>query len=144
MDAFLTVDSDAELVRQGLQDLAADIPKVGRLGIFRTAQRIQKRLRIYPPERPDQTYARTFTLKDSVEIESLPTGYHILVDPISPEGVAYGEYVLGDYNGQGQAWMHVGRWVPFANVALEEIYELPDDVVDELKLSGSQHGIEIT
>lgn len=144
MDAFLTVNEDSQLVRQGLQDLGADIPKVGRQGIFRTAQRIKTRLRIYPPERPDQTYVRTNTLKNSIEIIPLGDGYEISVDPISPKGVAYGEYVLGDAFGNGQAWMHVGIWTPFANVALEEIYKLPDDVVDELRLDASIHGLEVT
>lgn len=143
MDAFLTVNDDSELVRQGLQDLAAEIPKVGRLGVFRTAQRIAKRLRIYPPERPDQTYVRTNTLKNSVEIIPLGNGYNISVDPVSPKGVAYGEYVLGDADGNNQAWMHVGVWSPFANVALEEIYEMPDDVVEQLKLTGEEVGLKV-
>lgn len=143
-DAFLTVNEDSQLVRRGLQDLATDVPKVGRQGIFRTAQRIAKRLRIYPPERPDQKYIRTNTLKDSVEITPLSNGYEISVKPVSPKGVEYGDYVLGDADGNGQAWMHEGIWTPFANVALEEIYKLPDDVVEQLKFTAAEDGIEVT
>ena len=36
----LIVQENDVMVRMGLQNLAADIPQVGRLGVYRTAQRI--------------------------------------------------------------------------------------------------------
>ena len=141
-EAFIQVSGNAELVRQGLQNFDADIVKIGRRTIYNTSVRIKNRLRIYPPERPDQTYVRTFALRDSVRVTGLPSGYVISVNPISPKGVAYGGYVVGDADGNGQAWMHKDRWPQFANVALEEIYTLPDEIVNELELSAENNGLE--
>jgi hypothetical protein len=157
--ANLEVAFDAEVVRQGLQDLAADIPKIGRLGIYRTAQRIIKRMKQpgaaigYPVnwDSDRQRIAffasdgfgsgvpagRSGTYQESWHATQLDNGYSIEND--SPEAL----YIGGDELGQGQSSIHQGRWPLLFNVMEQEIGYLDDDVQTELRIVAADDGIEI-
>lgn len=159
VNAFLEVNEDSQLVRQGLENLAADIPKVGRLGIYRTAQRIIKHMKQSgaPSTSPVQwdsllqmvayfasngfgrgiPTVRTGEYQDGWVARPMDTGYAI-------ENMTEGaKFIGGDEYGFSQSKIHQGRYPIFANVALEEIYELPADVVDQLKLTAAEDGIEV-
>ncbi len=126
----------AKIVRQGLQDLAADIPKIGRREVRNTLERILRVMKIYPPERAGQTYVRTFKLKRGWKIQGAgATGYK-LINRARFKGRSYVKFVVGDSTGAGQAWMHKGRWPIFANVVDKEVRKLPIEVHRALKLSG--------
>jgi hypothetical protein len=67
-------------------------------------------LRTDPAERPGQRYVRTGARYSRTRAEY--TGgqsYRFVSDP-TYRGRSADPYVLGDARGQGQAWMHRGRW----------------------------------
>jgi hypothetical protein len=136
----LTV-KNADLVRQGLQNLGAEIPKVGRLQIYKTMQRIQRRMKEYwtsniPPELP--SYQRTGTLAAGYSITSKTNGY-TLRNPVS-----YTKYVVGNAYGLEQAWMHAkpGRHTKLRDVTEEEAQVLPDEVLAEISMVARREGFK--
>lgn len=146
----ITVKVSTDLVRQGLEDLESETPKVGRRRMRTVMERIKRRMQEYPPERPGQSieephpvlgkifkpakgrYKRTGTLGGKWAILKWETGYTITNDA-TQKGRAYGQYVVGSAYGTGQAWMHVGRWQLFRDVVDEETAKLPEEVQDELQ-----------
>lgn len=128
---------NGELVRQGLQDLQAAIPQIGRKVIFDKMNVIAKSMKKYPPPRSGSRYVRTYRLRDSVELIRLDNGYAIEIDPVA-RGRHYGKYVIGDAKGEQQAWMHKGRWHLFAHVVTHHLRRLPDDIEDYLRQSGGK------
>jgi hypothetical protein len=131
---------NAELVRKGLEDLSAEIPRIGRLQIYRTMQAIVRTMKVYPPPRINQTYIRTFTLGDSWEIQSNQNGYTVRND------TPYAKYVVGNAYGLEQAWMHVStdqgkRWSLFRDVTEEEVSKLPPDIENEISMVARRLGL---
>ena len=114
---------NAEMVRKGLEDLTAEIPKIGRQTIYDAMVRIQMSMKKYPPTRPGQTYVRTYKLREGwvvVKREEMSYGIN--------NQVPYTRYVVGDAYGMGQAWMHAGRWQIFRDVVDDEASRLPAEV----------------
>jgi hypothetical protein len=116
----------AELVRKGLQNLAAEIPQIGRLQIYRTEQAIVRRMKEYPPPPATSRYIRTFALQSGWTITPRSDGYTI------SNATPYTKYVVGTAYGTEQAWMHVGRWQLLRNVSDEEIGKLPKAIDDNI------------
>lgn len=71
-----------------------------------------------PPQRPGQTYVRTFTMARtmSTEVHQLAG----LTKGFVRGGVYYAGYVRGD----PQAWMHAGRWRTLKKVAEQHADEI--------------------
>jgi hypothetical protein len=128
---------NGELVRQGLQNLQAAIPQIGRKVIYDKMNVIAVSMRKYPPQRARSRYIRTYRLRDSVTVLRLNNGYAIEIDPVQ-RGRHYGKYVIGNARGDEQAWMHVGRWHLFANVVEHHLRRLPDDIERFLRQSGGR------
>lgn len=80
----------------------------------------------YPPERPGQRYRRTYRLRDSWQAQPTPGGATITNN--RPGAV----FVIGDWQGGGQAWMHVGRWWTAESVLRKERESLRPAIVKEL------------
>ena len=103
---------NAELVKKGLANIRAEIPRIAESTIKAAAEKVVKRMQVYPPERPRQTYVRTGRLGSSFKITRSATGYTIS-NNAEAKGRPYSRYVIGDTAGKigggGQAWMHVGR-----------------------------------
>ena len=118
---------NAELVRAGLQNLDAEIPKISRKEIYNTSLAIIRREKEYP-NRTSQ-YKRTYRFRSGWRATAYELGYRI-ENPTS-----YGHYVVGDAFGGRQAWMHQGIWVPFRQVADEETAKLPEAIRNELSLA---------
>ena len=117
----------ADVVRQGLQDLSAEIPQIGRLQIYRTMQAIVRTMKVYPPPPATSTYVRTGTLGAGWTITpSASNGYTVRND------TAYTRYVVGNAYGLEQAWMHQGRWNLLRDVAEEEIEKLPPEIENNI------------
>jgi hypothetical protein len=156
----LTVIPPTELTRQGLQNLGADIPKIGRMGIYRTMQRISKRLKkpgapiFYPVNWDTPLQRRAFFATDGFgrgiptgrsgeyqegfQIVGLPDGYQ-LVNHAPGAG-----YIGGDFEGQGQSRIHMERWPLIFEIANEELDKLPDDVLAELRLGAANYGFDMS
>jgi hypothetical protein len=125
----------ADLVRQGLQNLGAEIPQIGRLQIYRTEQAIVRRMKLYPPERAGQTYIRTMTLGGAWSIASNTNGYTLSND------TPYAKYVVGTAYGTEQAWMHQGRWNLLRDVQDEEVAKLPAEIEREISVVARRNGL---
>jgi len=112
----------AELVRQGLENLAKEIPDIGRLQIYRTEQAIVRRVKIYPPPLP--SYTQTGNLGRGWKIAPLKMGYSI------QNFVPYTAKVVGNAYGLEQAWMHArpGRWKKLRDISDEEVAKLPPEI----------------
>lgn len=135
----LSITTNAKLVSMGLQNLAREIPRIGRGQIWKTMQRVRTRARIYPPERPLQKYVRTFRLRDNWKISKASTaenGYTI------SNTTPYTKYVMGSAYGTEQAWMHVGRWTPTRDIMEEELALLPAEIVSEINMVARREGLK--
>ena len=125
----------ADIVRRGLQDLSAEIPKIGRLQIYQTAQAIVRRMKMYPPPPAASTYVRTGTLGGGWTITPNTNGYTTRND------TPYTKYVVGNAWGLEQAWMHVGRWQLLRDVQDEEVAKLPDEIEKEISAVARKVGL---
>jgi len=126
----------ADLVRKGLQDLEAEIPKIGREQIYRTSQAIVRTMKVYPPPPTYSRYVRTYTLQGGWQIVSKDNGYTVRND------VPYTKYVVGNAYGLEQAWMHQGRWNLFRDVAEEETAKLPPEIEKEISMVARRYGFD--
>ena len=126
---------NAALVRMGLQNLDAEIPKVARRPIYNTSLAIVRREKEYPSRFSSTGYKRTYRFRNNWTITAYELGYKI------GNRTSYGHYVVGDAFGAGQAWMHKGIWVPFRQVSEEEIAKLPEAVQNELSLAIRKSGL---
>jgi len=151
--------SRGELVRQGAENLSAEIPQIGRRQIRTVMERIKRRMQAYPPERPGQSitgrhpilgttytavrYRRTGRLGRSWRIDRVGnTGYLIANDARDPRtGRRYGQYVVGDAYGTGQAWMHKGRWQVLRDVVDEEVSRLPAPIEREIEMVARRNNL---
>ena len=124
----------AKLTRRGLENLGVEIPKISRLRIRKTLDRVVREMKIYPPQRPGQIYVRTFKLKRGWKVKRAgATGYRIL-NEARFRGRRYAKYVVGSATGERQAWMHRGRWPLFRNVVDAEGAKLPREMARHIKL----------
>jgi hypothetical protein len=138
----MAVEVRGEVVRMGLQDLSAEIPKVGRRQIRVVLNRIVSRMRANePPEPSSYKGRRTGLLNASWGINEAPdgTGY-ILSNDATKRGNTYPRYVVGNGEGVGQAWMHRGRWPLLRNVVDEELTMLTQEVLENLSVTERRLG----
>lgn len=125
----------ADIVRRGLQDLSAEIPKIGREQIYRTGQAIIRRMKEYPAPPPQSLYIRTGTLGGGWTLTSNTNGYTIR------NNTPYTKYVVGNAYGLEQAFMHVGRWQVFRDVQEEEVAKLPPEIEKEITMVARRVGL---
>lgn len=122
----ITVGPAARIVRQGLQNLRTEVPKIGRMRMYEASERIMRKVQKYPPTRVGQRYRRTYRLRDSWTIRRLEKGNQIV------SRAPYANYVVGNAYGTDQAWMHTGRWPLFRDVADAEIARLPKTIQENI------------
>lgn len=146
----LTITSNVGLVRQGLEDLALEVPKIGRRRIYNMMLRVRSELRkpgkpvTYPvkwdSERQRRAYfatdgfgkgipsRRTGKYNAAYQIKRTETGYQLY------NGTSYGKYVGGSAYGTGQSRIHQGRWKLMRDVVDAEVEALPQEVIDEIEM----------
>jgi hypothetical protein len=152
----ITIKVDGQVVRKGLQDLSAEIPKVGRLQLYYSALRIRSRMAApgakpsYPinwvsirqkkaffatdgfgggiPHRRTEAYQRGF------EIVKLDNGYRLI------NNMPGAQYVGGNAYGQGQSQIHTGRWPFFRDIVDEETAHLAEDVQEQINIVARRMG----
>ena len=146
----ISITTNAPLVRQGLENLAAEIPQVGRRRIYNTLVKIRARMRKpgkavrYPIKWDSEKQRRAFfatkgfgrgipTTRSGAynagwNIAKLDNGYQLV------NKTAYTKYVGGDAYGQLHSGIHAGRWPVLRDEVEAEIKTLPEEVEDEIKL----------
>lgn len=130
----------AELVAKNLQDLRREIPRISRDHISKLGKRVIEKMRKYPPQRAGSTYRRTYRLRDSWKVMERQKGIFITANAVN-RGRRYDEYVVGDPEGNNQAWMHVGNWLLFRDVVDYEMTKLPDAVDNAIRLYARSKGL---
>lgn len=158
MPIQLTVKvQNAELVRQGLEDLDKAIPDIGRKRIYAATVRMRRRLaaHVRRPTYPidwDSEKQRRFVLALLTRQGNLPyrptgryeknwkivkqqNGYSIENDAVQAR------YLSGDFRGQGQSHIHEGRRPLTVRVVEEEVQDLPQDIDDHISYYGRGLGV---
>ncbi len=120
--------SGADQVTAAMRRTAAQGQKRVAAATYHWAVNALPRMRAmpYPPERPGQKYKRTGLLRRSWHADPTPDGARIYNDR---PGVVF---VIGDWMGGGQAWMHIGRWWTAEGVLRNERQKLRPLLVKEL------------
>ena len=139
----LSVTTNAELVRTGLQNLALEIPKIGRDQIWQAMQRVLTKRKLYPPMRRNQKYVRTGRLGKGWMIgraDGAKDGYKISSE------TPYTKYVAGSAYGTEQAWMHVStdqgkRWDLTRDLVETEMLTLPQGIQDEIDIVARRNNL---
>jgi hypothetical protein len=164
----ISIHVKTDLVRQGLESLFAEVPKIGRRRIRTLLNRIQKAMK-KPGEKPtypikwDSVKQRIayfasdgFTLKGkrppgyvNSHIPYVRTGKYNAgwrVEKFGETGYTlrnnspHGKYIGGGADGSGQSRIHGGRWTLLRDATEEEITKLPSEVVKEILLVARSKG----
>ncbi len=151
------VKADTRLVRKGLQDLGAEIPKVGKLQIYQVMRRSKARLtkkgkRVTYPVPWDNIrqkikvilmlkaannlpYRRKGDYQRGFKIIQIRDGYDLINE--NPNA----EYIGGNARGKRQSRIFKGRYPIVREVVEEEAAKLPGAVVQHIKLVTKQKGL---
>lgn len=152
----MAISTNATLVRQGLENLTAEIPQVGRLQIYRTLQRIQKRMRkpgrksTSPVQWDTPKQKRAYFASDGFgrgiptkrrneyvkawEIVAIAQGYAIR-NPL-PQA----KYIGGGPFAGSQSRIHQDRWELFREVVTEETDKLPGEIQEQIDITVKRRG----
>jgi len=121
-------------VQNALRTTAAQAPK--RMGdiTYRWAQGVRATLKStpYPPKRPAQKYIRTGQLANRWAVERRSQSLIVIVNRANRKGREYARFVVGDSQGEGQAWFHRGRWWTGRGVVQDARPELRAEINKEL------------
>ena len=146
----------AELVRQGLQDLTAQVPLIGRQGIYDMMLDVRAVLRT-PGHRPtypirwdtdkqrrfvlamltasgNLPYHRTDALPGGWDIERVSNGYRLYNS--KPAAV----YLFGNYEGARQSSIHEGRWPIAQQITELALQRLPADIEQNISYYARNKG----
>lgn len=160
MSVYIPIRAKAntKIVRKGLQDLSAEIPKIGRQQIYKTLTTARSRLKrkvakpTYPIpwDNPRQKvkviimlklagnlpYRRSGDYVQGFQVVRVEGGYDLI------NSTAKAVYIGGDADGQGQSRIFRGRYPLIRSVVDEEVGKLPSEVVANLDIAVKQKGFE--
>lgn len=147
----LSITTNAQIVRQGLENFAAEIPKIGRRRIYEMMVRVRARLAkggakpSYPIHWDSEKQRRAFFATGgfgrgipSKRTGELEGGWQVV--RLGDSGYrlenasAHAKYVTGDAYGQVHSGIHKGRWPIAREVVEQEASKLPDEVEAELNM----------
>jgi len=149
----------AEIVRKGLENLAAETPKVSRRRIYNTFLKIRTRMRQpgkainYPVKWDSEKQRRAFFATNGFGrgIPSRRTDRYRLGWNIQQAGAIgyrlennapYSKYLGGTAFGPGQSNIHQGRWPILRDVFDEEIKKLPAEIEGDIKVAARRGGLK--
>ena len=139
----------AEIVRKGLEDLAAEVPKVSRQRIYNFMRKVQARMRKpgkairYPVKWDSEKQRRAFFASNGFGrgIPARRTGKYNQAWAIQRLGetgyrltnpTKYSQYVGGTAYGTSQSRIHGGRWPVMRDVFDDQFEKLPQEIQDAL------------
>ena len=157
MPVQLSLKIKSGMVRQGLEELTEEAPKVGRLRIYRTMQAIRKRMKREPgpfrgrypwKSEKQRRYVmmmisrglikvprpRTHRYSRGWRIEKTEYGYMLR------NRTPYSKWVGGSAYGTNQARIHRGRWPLLRNEFDAEIQRLPEEIADQVVVVARREG----
>ena len=121
---------NAKLVRQGLENLRAELPRIARARIFKFLRQVVSRMKRYPAKPKASTYVRTMKLKRSWRIVRDGKIGYAVSNHASFKGRVYASFVHGDWRGQSQATVHQGRWPILLDELENRLEKLPKAVAE--------------
>lgn len=146
----ISISTNAPLVRQGLENLNAELPKIGRRRIYNMMLKIRSDLRrpgapvTYPVRWDSEKQRRAFFATDgfgrgipTVRTGAYNAGYMIVRTDRGyrlENRLAYAKYVGGSAYGTQQSRIHGGRWKLMRDIVDEHIETLPEEVAREIDL----------
>lgn len=146
----LTISSNAPIVRQGLENLALEVPQIGRRRIYNMMLAIRSALRKpgkpvrYPVQWDSERQRRAFFATDgfgrgipTVRTGAYNAGYQIKRTDKGYQianSTNYGKYVGGSAYGTGQSNIHRGRWQLMRDVVDNQVEQLPEAVAAEIRM----------
>lgn len=80
-----------------------------------------------PDERTGNLGRSTFVVEEGLSVRVRSEAYR--------DGESYSEFVVGDGDGNGQAWFHVGRWPTLRGAVEAEFEQLVSDLDDDIQAS---------
>lgn len=154
----LSIQVHGELVRHGLQNLDAEIPRVSRLAIYRGSQRIQQRMKkagarpSHPIPWVSEKQRKAFFASEGFSggiphrrsgnyigawkiVQKGSTGYTVLNDSKGAK------FIGGNAYGLEQSPIHAGRWPLFRDEAEAEIRDLPQEIAKEITMVARRNGL---
>jgi hypothetical protein len=154
--ARIKVQANGRLVRQGLENLKGDVPRIGRLRLFHAMTRVLQRLK-KPGKKPRNPipwdsirqrraffasngfgggipHRRTGDYQRGFRIRRIARGYELL----NPSRAA--PFVGGDARGNRRSRIHAGRWPLIRDEVDKEVKKLPSAVVQHLQIVARQRG----
>ena len=153
-----TIKVHGELVRQGLESLDEEIPKVGRQRIYLRMLRMKTRLS-QPAAKPTYPihwdsekqkrayfasngfgegipYRRKGTTERAWQLQKLDDGYRLA----NESDAAF--FVFGDlYQRKSQSNIHAGRWPLTKTVVFEELDTLPQEIQVDIEAAKKRSGL---
>jgi len=152
----IALETNATIVAMRLQDLESEIPKVGRLQMYRNMQRIQKRMRT-PGRKP--TYPINWVSKKQMRAFYATEGFgRGIPTKRTNEGVkswqiiklenGYGlgsplpwiKHVRGGPFGGSQSRIHQDRWELLRVAFVDETEKLPAEVSEQIRIVAKTKG----
>jgi len=153
-----TLTFHGKLVRQGLENLDAEIPKVGRQRIYLRMLRIRTRMSAKAPkvrhpidwdsekqkrkvlallrEQGNLPYKRTGKIQRGWELDQITDGYRLR----NRQDASI--FVYGDLsNKKTQSNIHRGTWPLTKTVTYEELDQLPEEVSDDIERAKKRSGL---
>lgn len=148
-----------EMVRQGLENLSAEIPQVGKRRIYLRMLRMKTRLSqpapkpIYPIQWDSEKqrikvmamlrkagnlpYKRTGRIEKAWQLQTLEDGYRLA----NEEKSAF--FVYGDlFQRKSQSNIHAGRWPLTKVIAFEELEQLPQEIQIDIEAAKKRSGLQ--
>lgn len=144
----ISIKTNLPQVKKNLENLAADIPEIGRGRIYGYTQRVLKRLKkpgrkiTYPVNWDSEKqriaffasngfgsgipYSRKGAYQKGWNTVKIENGYRI---QNSTEGA---KYIGGDAYGRRQSKIHKGRWLLLRDVVEQEAEKLPKEIRDSI------------
>lgn len=117
----------AKPVISGLKKIIDRIFKIPKFDLESWMEKVVDVLKVYPPPRPRQKYKRTYRLRRGWKVRQVNEFAYMIRNT-----VPYTKYVQGGANGEGQAWMHTGRWKLFRDIVDDEYSGLPRKIRESL------------
>ncbi len=154
----LSIQTEGTLVRNGLQNLSDEIPKVSRLAMYRASQRIQQRMKkvgakpSYPINWASNKQRMAFFASNGFgggipyrRTGKYPSGWKVVQKGSTGYTVTNDyeatQYIAGNAYGQNQSSIHAGRWPVLRDEADAEVKDLPDEIEREIIMVARRNGL---
>lgn len=106
----ITVKVQNQKVRQSLSYVGDAIPRITDRQVKKAMEAARDEIRTYPPQLPDQKYKRTGKRYRATVVKKNGAKSYTIESNPTYRGRTANPYVIGDSKGEGQAYIHQGRW----------------------------------